>query len=412
MKNIIHCPKCGCEINVHHTLHAEIEQEVQNKFKMQYKEVNADFEAKKNEIKLLQERVDAEREAINNTIQQAVTDRLKLEKLTLEKSIRQLIDDEKSEQINAYQKQLNEKVQEVKAMNKLKAELERSNREKATLKEELEAENEIKLSRLLAEEKKRIKAESDSKSELRLHEREIVIQQLKDQLKIAQQKAEQGSMQLQGEAQEVAIEAYLKVQYPNDMVEEVKKGARGADCMQIVHNSMNVPVGGIYYESKRTKEFQPSWIEKFKQDLRQRNANFGVIVTDAYPKGMERMGIIKGVWICSYNEFKGLSFVLREATLLLYEASKNQDNKVTKMDFLYKFLTSNEFRLQVEGIVEGLAQFQNDLQKERRSIESIWKQREKNIQAVLLNTIHMYSSIRSIAGSAIPAIKQLELPEQ
>ncbi len=41
----------------------------------------------------------------------------------------------------------------------------------------------------------------------------------------------------------------------------------------------------------------------------------------------------------------------------------------------------------------------------------IWKKRGKQIQKVLLNTNHMYSSIKGIAGSAIQAVRQLELPE-
>jgi hypothetical protein len=53
---------------------------------------------------------------------------------------------------------------------------------------------------------------------------------------------------------------------------------------------------------------------------------------------------------------------------------------------------------------------EQDLTSERRSMEGIWKKREKQIQKVLQNTVHMYSSIKGIAGSAIGSIKALELP--
>ena len=91
-------------------------------------------------------------------------------------------------------------------------------------------------------------------------------------------------MQLQGEVQELAIEEWLKEKYPFDTIDEVKKGARGADCMQIVHTRESQNCGKIYYESKRTKDFQKSWIEKFKADMREKGADIGVLVTDVMPR--------------------------------------------------------------------------------------------------------------------------------
>lgn len=411
MKNTIHCPKCGTEIDVNHVLHSQIQDKMQSKFQLQLNQLNSDFEAKQKELQIVQEKINEDRAHINDVVQKSLSERLTLEKVNLEKKIRKTIEDEKSEQISEYQRQLDEKLAEVKGLNKLKADFERLSREKDELRSQIEAEAEVKVSQLIAEEKQKLRAEKDSKAQLKLLERELVIQQLKDQLQIAQQKAEQGSMQIQGEVQEIAMEDFLNETFPYDVVEEVKKGARGADCMQIVYNNATEPVGSIYYESKRTKDFQPSWLEKFKKDMRLRKASFGVLVTEVYPKGMERMGLVNGIWVCSFEEFKGLAFVLREAVLMLHDASLSQENKGTKMEMLYAYLTSNEFKQHVEGIVEGFATLQNDLSREKRSMESIWKQREKHIQSVLLNTTHMYSSIRGIAGNAIASIKMLELPE-
>ena len=194
-------------------------------------------------------------------------------------------------------------------------------------------------------------------------------------------------------------------------IEEIKKGARGGDCLQIINTDFNKACGCIYYESKRTKEFQPSWLEKFKNDMREKNATFGVLVTEAMPKDMDRLGQRDGIWICNYEEFKALCFVLRESALLINSAMIVQENKGDKMSMLYDFLTGNEFRMQVEAIVEGFTQMQTDLLSERRAMEGIWKKREKQIQKVLLNTTHMYSGIKGIAGNALASIKALELPE-
>ena len=166
----------------------------------------------------------------------------------------------------------------------------------------------------------------------------------------------------------------------------------------------------IYYESKRTKDFQPSWIEKFKADMRDKGADIGVLVTEAMPSDFDRMGMKDGVWICTYEEFKALCAVLRETIIKLSSAISSQENKGDKMSMLYDFLTSNEFRMQIEAIVEGFSAMKTALESEKRSMQRIWKEREKQIDKVVTNTIDMYGSIKGIAGNAIQSVKALELP--
>lgn len=145
--------------------------------------------------------------------------------------------------------------------------------------------------------------------------------------------------------------------------------------------------------------------------MREKNADFGVLVTDVYPKNITRMTLIDGVWVCSVEEFKGLCFVIRESILLLSNYSISQENKGEKMNMLYNFLTGNEFRMQIEAIVEGFTQMTDDLNAERRAMESMWKKRAKQIEKVLLNTSHMFSTVKGIAGDSVQKIDLLELPK-
>jgi len=209
--------------------------------------------------------------------------------------------------------------------------------------------------------------------------------------------------------QELAIEEWLMTHFPLDVVEEIKKGARGGDCLQHVNTRAQQNCGMIYYESKRTKDFQPSWIEKFKADIRAKGASIGVLVTEVMPSDMERMGMKDGIWICNYEEFKGLCAVLRESIIQLNTAISSQENKGDKMELLYSYLTNSTFRMQIEAIVEGFTQMKSDLESEKRSMQRIWKQREKQIEKVVTNTIDMYASIKGIAGSAVQSVRALEL---
>lgn len=316
---------------------------------------------------------------------------------------------ENADQYQAIQQELNAKSEQIKELNKTKAEIETLKREKNELQEIAQAEAQKKLNELLVIERERI-------SKLEFEKNELVVRELQKQLEAQKylteemkRKQDQGSMQLQGEVQELAIEEWLKNNFTLDTISEIKKGARGADCIQIIHTRSKQNCGTIYYESKRTKDFQNSWIEKFRNDMRDQNANIGVLVTDVLPKDMERMGLRDGIWICTYQEFKGLCFVLRESILHVDLAISSQENKGEKMNMLYSYLTSNEFKLQIESIVDGFTQMHNDLNTEKRSMQGHWKRREKQIQKVLLNTNFMYNSIKGIAGNAIQSIKALEL---
>ena len=128
------------------------------------------------------------------------------------------------------------------------------------------------------------------------------------------------------------------------------------------------------------------------------------------PADMEQMGLRDGVWICSFEEFRGLSLVLRESLIRLSQAVTAQENRGDKMALLYDFLTGNEFRLQLEAIVEGFTQMQADLNRERNAMQRHWRQREKQIEKVMISTTQMYGSIQGIAGSAVQSLPLLGLP--
>jgi hypothetical protein len=277
------------------------------------------------------------------------------------------------------------------------------------MKEAIEAEAQKQLNATLVLERDKIRKQEEEKNELKIKEYQKQSDDQKKLIEEMKRKQEQGSMQLQGEVQELAIEEWLSAQFPLDTIEEIKKGARGGDCVQIVNTRNQQNCGTIYYESKRTKDFSATWLEKFKTDIRERNANIGVLVTEAMPTGMERMGLKEGIWICTFEEFKGLSGVLRESIIQLSNALSSQENKGDKMHMLYDYLTSNAFRLQVEAIVEGFTTMRADLEKEKNAMSRMWKQREKQIEKVTQNTIEMYGSIRGIAGSAVQEVKLLNL---
>lgn len=417
----ISCPNCGESIDVQDILAHQLEDEIKKKYQEQLAKGKKENDSKLLELQKLQEdqaavlakdkaAFEEKKKQENRIFQERLEKQVKEEKIRIESEVKAKLTDENSEQLKALTQELNEKSEKVKELNRSKAEIEKLKREKGELKEAAEADAQKRLNETLITEKDKIRKSEEERNELRFKEMQ---KQLEDQKKLTEEmkrKQEQGSMQLQGEVQELAIEEWLAAQFPLDTIDEIKKGARGGDCIHIVNTRSVQNCGTIYYESKRTKDFQPTWIEKFKADIRAKGANIGVLVTEVMPSDMDRMGLKDGIWICNYDEFKGLCAVLRQSIIQLSTAISTQDNKGEKMHMLYDFLTSNTFRMQIEAIVEGFTQMKTDLETEKRSFQRIWKQREKQIDKVTLNTIEMHASIKGIAGNAIQSVKALELP--
>jgi hypothetical protein len=406
----IKCPSCSFDIDVQDVLSHQLEAEIRGRYQMEFQKKIADVQGEQEKLKQEKEAFENKKKQENQIFQERLEKQLKEQKQLMESELRKKLDDEQSERLKAYQKELEEKSQKLAEMHKLTGELERVNREKNELRSKIEAEAQIKLSQELVKKEEEVRKIEKDKTEMKVLELQ---KKLEDQIKLTeemQRKQQQGSMQLQGEVQELAIEQWLTTQFPLDSIEEIKKGQRGGDCIQTVNSYQRPNCGIIYYESKRTKEFSQTWVEKFKADMRDRNADIGVLVTEAMPSGMDRMGLRDGIWICNFDEFKGLSAVLRETVIKLSLAAGAQENKGDKMHMLYDYLTSGTFRMQVEAIVEGFTYMKTALDSEKRAMNRIWKEREKQIEKVIINTTEMYGSIKGIAGNAIQAVSALELP--
>ena len=380
MSTIIKCPNCGNEFEPNESLREEVKKELRDEMKEWQRKKQEEFNAQiGDERKKIQQETE---QAIRKSISSDYENRLRLLDQTNKDN------EEKLKQARQQQLEYLKKEQELKTKEE---ELELSVQKKVLVEREKLAEEIRKL------EDQRMAA-MQTEFQLRLKEME---EKLESQKKLAEEmkrKAEQGSMQLQGEVQEIALEEMLRAAFPFDMITEVGKGVRGADCIQTVRNSYGQECGQIIYESKRTSNFSSEWIEKLKSDMRSLGAEIAVIVTKTMPKEMDCFGIKDGVWICSFGEVKALASVLRDGVIRIFNAAKNQENKGDKMQLLYDYLTSSEFAEQWKAIREGFVSMKSSIQKERDTMERLWKAREKQLEKVLLNAAHVRGSIEGIAG--------------
>ena len=398
---IITCPNCAHQFDPDDSMRDEIEKELRGKMVDWQKKKDEEFKLK--ETSFLELILSKEEE---------LHKQLELEKKKLQETLQETIRKDVTSDFENKLKMLeqNASATEEKLKEARKKELEFLQKEQMLkIKEE---ELQLIVQRQLMDEREKLKEQlfkeeiertsiRDQEYQLRMKELE---KQLDDQKKLAEEmrrKSEQGSMQLQGEVQELMLEEMLKSTFPFDKIEEVGKGVRGADCIQIVRNQLGVETGKIIYESKRTKDFANDWIEKLKNDMRGLGADVAVIVTQTLPKDMDRFGEKNGVYICTFAEVKSVSLVLRNAILKVYDAKKSQENKGDKMAMLYDYLIGSEFNEQWNAIREGFVSMKQSIQRERDTMEKLWKSREKQLEKVLLNAAHIRGSVEGIAGNDV-----------
>jgi len=412
MASVITCPSCGHQFDPGDSFRKEVQEQLRSQMEDWKKKKEKEFNDKETSYQQQIQSKEAE------LIKKLAEEKQKLQQ-ELQESVRKTVSADYENQLRMLKETALDSEEKLKDARK--KELEFLQREKAL--QNKEAEMELQLQRQLLTEREKIKEQlqKEEQERLGLKEQEYQLRtremekQLEDQKKLVDEmkrKQEQGSMQLQGEVQELLLQEILRATFPFDKIEEVGKGVRGADCIQIVRNQFGTEVGKIIYESKRTKDFGGDWIEKLKHDMRTLSTDVAVIVTQAFPKDMDRFGEKNGVYICSFTEVRSVALLLRTAILKIADAKKSQENRGDKMVMLYDYLTGNEFIEQWKAIREGFMSMKLSIQKERDAMEKLWKAREKQLEKVLLNAAHIKGSIEGIAGSDAVNLNLLEDDEQ
>lgn len=399
----INCPKCGHEFNVEDVLAQQIEEKYRNEMNVSITKIQEDYAQKEKSLK--QKETDLKQQQAD--IDMNVAKKLKTETEKAAKTLKSQFEQQYEQQIKTLSDETVAAKKEISGLKNAQIENEQLKRKLKDQEQDLILKYEQKLTEKIHQETEVIQKREAERVELKLKEREELIGSLTKQVEEMRRKAEQGSMQMQGEVQELAIEEILRSLFPLDLIEEVGKGIRGADSIHTVRNKLGIDCGKILYESKRTKTFVQDWIPKLKADAITVKADLLVIITEALPDGIDKIGQKDGVWICTFNDFRGLVIVLRESLIKISEAYSSQTNKGEKMQMLYDYLTSNEFMLQISAIVEGFSDLQDSYIREKRAMERIWKEREKQLEKVLLNTNHFIGSIKGIAGTSIPQLKEI-----
>ncbi|MDT2897170.1 DUF2130 domain-containing protein [Lactococcus lactis] len=404
----VKCPNCGAEIDVDDILAKDVKAQViaeeHAKHELDLEKVKKQAEETANQqlqsrLELVEQKKNQELDLEREKIKAEFEGKSKKELQERELAMKQLTNDAETEK--ADNKKLREQLSEM--MDQL--------REEKKSRENVELEAKKKLSEEEDKIREEAKKKADEEHRLKNLEMEKKLRDTQEALATAQRKAEQGSQQNQGEVLELDLEESLRQEFPLDEIKEVKKGVRGADVTQIVKNNHLEQCGIMLYESKNAA-WQPKWIAKFKEDIREAGASIGVLVSKEIPADYGEMKNIEGIWVVKPKLVLALASAMRNQIISVWTANHNNENKDEKMEILYQFLTGTEFRHRVEGIVENYSTLQNDLEQEYRLATNRFHKRQKMLRGVIDNTIGMYGDLQGITGGAMSEIKQLEEPEE
>lgn len=408
----ITCPNCKAEIRLTESLAAPLIESTRQEYEKRLAQKDTDVAAREKLLREREQAVARAKEAIDDQVAEKlvqerakiVADEARKAKLALGTDLEQ-----KSREIADLQVLIKQRDDKLVEAQKAQVDLIRKQRELDDAKRELDLTVEKRVQAGLESTREQARKETEEQMRLKVAEKEQQITSMQRQIEDLKRKAEQGSQQLQGEVQELELEALLRAKFPRDTIEPVPKGEFGGDVVHRVLGPLGQTCGTILWESKRTKNWSDGWLAKLREDQRAAKAEIAVIVSQALPKEVETFDVIEGVWVTHPKAAVPVAVTLRHTLIEVSAARQAGEGQQTKMEMVYEYLTGPRFRLRVQAIVEAFSTMREDLDKEKKAIMKQWAKREEQVDRVIQATVGMYGDLQGIAGRSLQEIEGLSL---
>jgi hypothetical protein len=402
------CPQCGNEIPLTESLAAPMVAAVRSEMQARVDAAESAARTAKMDADLV--KADIERDIEFKVLEKAQEIRVQ----EAAKAKQFVVDDFAREQGIAVQarqeaEQLRAKLAEAQ---KAQAEALRKERELDDRERELELTVERRIGEGVGAARDAARRDADEANRLKLLEKDTLLESMQKKVEELNQKITQGSQQMQGEVQELDLQAKLTAAFPFDSITEVAKGVNGADCSQVVASSTGAHCGLILWESKRTKNWSDGWLPKLREDGRKAQADLLVIVSQTLPEELSAasFGCIDSVWVCAPLLATTLALALRATLLAVHNTKQVQAGMLSKSEEVYAYVTGPQFRHRVEALVESFTAMNEDLAVEQKSMQRQWAKRATQIERILTSTTGMFGDLQGIAGKALPEPVGLALP--
>jgi hypothetical protein len=409
---VVICPKCQTQIRLTESLAAPLLEATRQEYEQKLAAKDCEVARREAEVREQEQSLTRAQQEIEDQIAEGIRKQRVQVAAEEAKKARQLVSDElngKAKALTDLEAILKTKDEKLAEAQKEQAELLRKQRKLDDAMRELDLTVEKRVQESLSTVRSQAKQEAEDALKLKVAEKEQTISSMQKQIEDLRRKAEQGSQQLQGEVQELELEAILKAKFPMDSIEPVAKGEFGGDILQRVLSPGGQVCGSILWESKRTKNWSDGWLPKLRDDQRAAKADLALLVSRALPPGVNSFDLIEGVWVVEPRCAIPVAIAVRQSLLSVANARQANEGQQTKMGLVYQYLTGPRFRARVEAIVEKFSDMQDDLNKERKTMTKLWAKREEQIRGVIESTAGMYGDLQGIAGKSLHEIEGLSL---
>ena len=407
----VFCPQCKSEIKLTESLAAPLLESVRRDYEQRLSRKDAEISKREKFLNERAESIEKTKQNLDHEIEQKLRSeraRIIAEEAHKAKLAMGTDLEQKAQEISNLQQILQEQNKKLGEAQHAQAELLRKQRELDDAKRELNLTIEKRVQASLGTERDKAKKEAEEELTLKVMEKDQTITAMQKQIEELKRRAEQGSQQLQGEVQELQLEALLRAKFPRDTIQPVPKGDFGGDVLQRVIGPLNQICGTILWESKRTKNWSDGWLPKLRDDQRAAKADIAVILSHVLPKEVETFDYLEGVWVADPKVALPVALSLRQSLIELSAARQATQGQQTKMEMVYSYLTGPRFRQRVQALVEAFSSMKEDLDREKKTITRQWAKREEQIDRVMQATVGMYGDLQGIAGKTLQEIEGLE----
>lgn len=405
------CPQCRTEIKLTESLAAPLLESVRRDYERRLAQKDSDMANREQNLAERAQSLEKAKQSLDQQVAQKLQQeraRIAAEeahkaKLALGNDL-----DQKTKEISSLQDILKQNNAKLAEAQQAQVELIRKQRELDDAKRELDLTIEKRVQADLSSERDKAKKEAEEELKLKVMEKDQTIIAMQRQIEDLKRRAEQGSQQLQGEVQELELEALLCAKFPRDTIQPVPKGEFGGDVLHRVVGPTNQICGTILWESKRTKNWSDGWLPKLREDQRTAKAEMAVIISQVLPRDVDTFGLVDGVWVADPKVALPVAISLRQTLIEVACVRQTSEGQQTKMEMVYGYLTGPRFRQRVQAIVEAFSSMREDLDREKKVITRQWAKREEQIDRVMNATVGMYGDLQGIAGKSLQEIEGLE----
>jgi hypothetical protein len=214
--------------------------------------------------------------------------------------------------------------------------------------------------------------------------------------------------QIEGLLEEGKLLAKLKELFPTDRFEHPGKGG---DIIQMIIEQRK-EIGKIVYECKKVKTFSKHHVEQAKQARNFRQADFAILVTNAFPSKKQYYFVDKTVFVISPVSLEPITYTLRESLVKMAMLKMSNEAKQKAVQRVYDYLSSSAYNNKMNDVSNQLMELGKDLKQEIASHRRTWEKRYHIYSSVYSDITGINYSLKDLVQNRLEEKPRLTLPEK